>query len=598
MNLRRDEMAAEVVPESEENGPPEPMLRALFEASRDILLFVDAGANVIHTNGGWLPWAGRTREDVLGRHVTTLVHAEDGEGFARILAEGHAENALARLVVADGVRWVDWRHFRGSRGDRFVAGRDVTARHELEAELSNLRRRVERDAKLVADVLASVPEAAVFVVDQELRFELAAGPAVEQWARESKVPVSSLVGRPLSRFPRAESRAVLLEVSAAAVRGEPLRRRFSLRDRTYEVSSVPLFDEIGRRGLVFAYDVSQHTRLVAQLERERARFETLFRTAPVGLFETDARGSVVRLNPAWCAIAGLEEAAALGHGWQSALHPDDRERVATAWLTSVANDLPYKIDVRYRRPDGSVVWAHASSSALREEGRVVGHLGAVLDITERHAAEQSVRGALADRELLFRELQHRVKNNLQVISSLLRLYASRAATEAERATFEDLEARVMAIALLHDGLAARPDGGVDVRRYLLGVVDAVSRAHGRREVDVSVVVDDLSVAPEMAVPIGLLVNELVTNAYKHAFPGTRAGTIEVALRSEGATCELEVVDDGVGFGPSVPASAARGHLGMLIARSLATQLGGALEHLGAKGRTCMRVSFPAAGRRS
>ena len=227
---------------------------------------------------------------------------------------------------------------------------------------------------------------------------------------------------------------------------------------------------------------------------------------------------------------------------------------------------------------------------------ITGYLGAAVDVTARRAAAEALRGALTEKELLLRELQHRVKNSLHVVASLLNLHASRTESAEARSLLSDLHGRVLAMALLHEELNLEGSSGeIDVKRYLEGVVAAASRANGRSDVRVELALERVIVRPAVAIPLGLLVDELVANAYKHAFPGGLGGRIRVAVAPEGTDRELVVTDDGVG-GAEGPPSAKPTSLGLVIAKSLAMQLGGALETSRSERETRVRVRFAGEGR--
>lgn len=187
---------------------------------------------------------------------------------------------------------------------------------------------------------------------------------------------------------------------------------------------------------------------------------------------------------------------------------------------------------------------------------------------------QALRGlaeAAAREEVLRREVDHRVKNSLQVVGSMLRLQAGRADSEAALA---DAAARVEAIALLHAALHdAESAGRVDLGGFL-GRVGAMLRANLPDGVALEVAAAPLEVDGSIASACALLVSELVANAARHAFPGGGGGTVRVEGRPEGGGYLLAVADDGVGFTPGVGGAG----LGLMIAAALAGQVGGALTH--------------------
>jgi len=223
---------------------------------------------------------------------------------------------------------------------------------------------------------------------------------------------------------------------------------------------------------------------------------------------------------------------------------------------------------------------------------VVAIEGAIEDIAERRAAEAH-RASLREKEVLLKEIHHRVKNNMQVVSSLLSLQrASLADPRAERALLES-ENRVRAMALIHEMLYSRGDlSRLDMGEYVRNLVAALEQSYAgaAARVVLRVEVDACRLGLETAIPCGLLLNELVANSLEHAFPGGR-GTVEISLRVAGdGTGALMVRDDGVGL----PAGVAPGHspsLGLRLVGMLVEQIGGSIE-VRTEGGTSVAVRFP------
>jgi two-component sensor histidine kinase len=209
--------------------------------------------------------------------------------------------------------------------------------------------------------------------------------------------------------------------------------------------------------------------------------------------------------------------------------------------------------------DGEVERMH-----LRESQKAVlnilddlGAEKALLEKTQREVlrSEQTVRASLREKEVLLKEIHHRVKNNLQVISSLLNLQARYLPDPAARAIFSQSQNRVQSIALVHERLYESADlSHVNFGKYLSVLLENVFDTHDAASRGLTKIIDvgDANLTVDVAIPCGLIVNELVTNALKHAFPGGRTGTVRVSLRQnpDGAM-DLTVQDDGVGMPPGI-----------------------------------------------
>ncbi len=209
---------------------------------------------------------------------------------------------------------------------------------------------------------------------------------------------------------------------------------------------------------------------------------------------------------------------------------------------------------------------------------------------EIYRQRMQIESSLREKEVLLREIHHRVKNNLQIISSLLNLQASRQ-TEDVKALFVETNARVRSIALVHEQLN-RTDNftAININGYLSALTSGLVQTYGTLRTDVKVDATSTTLTIDVAIPCGLIVNELVSNALKYAFPDERSGKIVVTLTEEPQTITLEVCDDGIGIPESVDLERPS-TMGLQLVRSLAQQLDGTFELERTHG-TRVRIRFP------
>ena len=211
------------------------------------------------------------------------------------------------------------------------------------------------------------------------------------------------------------------------------------------------------------------------------------------------------------------------------------------------------------------------------------------------AREQQLRESLAQKEILVREIHHRVKNNLQLVMSLLNLHARRIRDPRAEAAFADARSRINALATLHRRLYESENlQHVEVRWFLDDLCVELRRSGlpSNRDIELAVQAPDEVIGPEVAVPLGLLVTEAITNAYKHAFQGRSEGRIDVLVARESPTHLLVTVrDNGTGFDPSAPTENTGG-LGRPLIDAFVRQLHGELTIKTDQG-TALQVRFPA-----
>jgi two-component sensor histidine kinase len=310
--------------------------------------------------------------------------------------------------------------------------------------------------------------------------------------------------------------------------------------------------------------------LASALESEQ--FKKFLDQVPIAIAVSDlsARERVVYANPEFEKVSGLTAAQLTRQNWAALsgfgvhqhkgrpLHDalvDETDFVGTYRLERVG-DKPALVDVY-------------SNIIVDDSGTNCFRLVALVDVSSHGESEEArpMEERVREKDTLLRELQHRVKNNLQMITALIRL-ETRNATEPDQKKFERLAGRVDALAILYQTLSAdEQTDEVDLGVYLSQIASAVIGSHAAEGIRLDMKVDTYPVSINVAMPIGLVVNELMTNALKHAFPGRESGTITLRSISNGDGCLIIVADDGIGL-PEGETWPKPGKLGALIARSL------------------------------
>ena len=226
----------------------------------------------------------------------------------------------------------------------------------------------------------------------------------------------------------------------------------------------------------------------------------------------------------------------------------------------------------------------AWSNVIKDDtGEPVFRLVALVEVSRNAEVRPDFEKVAEDKDTLLRELQHRVKNNLQMITALIRMESRNVGDDETGARFARLAGRVESLALLYQSLSVGSETeSVDLGVYLSQVASAVMRAHAVEGIRLDLKVDTWPVSIDVAMPTGLVVNELLTNALKHAFVGREHGTITLHSLVTQHECRVTVADDGIGFqnGTSWPAS---GKLGTLIVKSLRQNAKADIEVSGGEG---------------
>lgn len=347
-------------------------------------------------------------------------------------------------------------------------------------------------------------------------------------------------------------------------------------------------------------DVTDRKQAEAALGRTLMEQEALLNTIPAPVYFRDTTLRIVATNRAFAHFAGLAMDEIVG---KTDADLFSRELADTFLMLDQAvlrdGQPAVNVEQRVTGSGGTTLWWSMSRTPLRgPDGHILGVVGINVDITEHKHSEARLQASLQEKEVLLREIHHRVKNNLQVISSLLALEAGRHLAGGEQDIFRDTQDRIRAMAMVHDMLyQSRNLSRIDAETYLVPLVEGLRQAHGVDPARVStrVTSESIAIPVDTAIPLGLAVTELVTNALKHAFPSGREGTIAVELRHAAGGCvEVIVSDDGIGL-PAEDSAGKGGGLGLQIVRALITrQLRGNLS-LEARAGTCYAITFPLAG---
>jgi PAS domain S-box-containing protein len=379
-----------------------------------------------------------------------------------------------------------------------------------------------------------------------------------------------------------------------------------------EIGLNPIETDDGPMILSVIVDISERVKAARALAQSEAEFRASFDGAAVGNLLADAAtGRILRANRALARMLGRDPEDLIGRmccelTWHDDVPADEADfaRLVTGKEDAVVREL------RYLRHDGTPFWARSSATIARADANsdrtIV--VRSIEDIDTRYKAETALRSAkqeleqvveertiaLEQRDLLLREVYHRVKNNLQLVDSLLMMQGRKIDDPQSKQALTSLRGRIFALGLVHQQLMGSGDlKTFDVVPFLDELSKNILEGGGTGGVHLSVEACTLQVGLDFAVPLGLLVTELVTNSLKHAFPdGT--GTISVVLRNDtDEKLVLIVSDDGIGLADKLAADRLGAGLGTRIIGNLVGQLEGTMTVRNQNGMTTeIRIAMP------
>jgi PAS domain S-box-containing protein len=480
----------------------------------------------------------------------------------------------------------------------------VAANHELEREVAE-RKLAEAEVAEQRSFLRQVIDlnpSFVFAKDSEGRFTLANQAIADAYGTS----VEGLLGKTDADFnPNKEEvesfRRDDLEVINTLYEKfipEEMITDASRQVRWLQTIKRPIVSPDGTANQVLgiATDITARKQAEKALRQSEERFRQIAENIREVFWITEPRDSkLVYISPAYEEVWGrsCRTLSEVYSTWLDTIHPDDRARLTEAAMT-VQEGGQYDLEYRIVRPDGEIRWVRDRAfSIVNVSGEVYRVAGVIDDVTERKQTIEQIKISLHEKEVLLKEIHHRVKNNMQVITSLLSLQSKTIRDEHALTVFQDSQNRVKSMALIHETLYQSEDlSRIDFADYLQKLVAHVRRSYRIRPeaVKINVNVDDVSLPIDTAVPCGLIINELASNSLKYAFPAETQGEINITFSRADAQYVLRVSDTGVGLPDDFDPD--RGNsLGMKLVRMLTGQLCGEMECRNGVGTT-FEIKFP------
>ncbi|MEA2006528.1 MAG: PAS domain S-box protein [Acidobacteriota bacterium] len=349
----------------------------------------------------------------------------------------------------------------------------------------------------------------------------------------------------------------------------------------FETYKYPLFDEKGiLKGLVgISRDVTSQKKAEKNLRVEKAYLKQFFENIQEGIVLADKEQKIISVNKEFVRLFGynmseikdryLDEI--VGHEKKC----DEVEKISV----KISTGEKVAFEAVRKRKDGTMIDVSVLTMPIIVDGEVVASVAIYRDITERKKAEEQVKSSLEEKEVLLKEIHHRVKNNMQIVSSMLRLQARQSKSEDFIEMCNVSQSRIRSIALIHESLYKSNDfARIDFSKYIEKLMTHLFSIYegGKERIEFEVDVDDVFLDINKAIPCGLIINELVSNSLKHAFPNHMKGKVSVEMLKENGKHILSVKDTGIGFPEKLDFRNTK-TLGMQLVTDLVKQLRGTIE---------------------
>jgi PAS domain S-box-containing protein len=591
-NITERKRAEESLRESEER------YHMILDQAADAVFIHDKAGRILDVNRKACRSLGYTREELLSKSVGDIdpdaIQAGKDQQWNAVLAggvftfeSGHKRKDGSTIPVE-----ITLGSVRLPQGP-VVLGmvRDITKRKLAEEKNQVLLAAIQDEKAILSALIDSITDE-VWFADSQGTFSLANAAALKEFGLDADRPIEvEALAKSLDVFrPDGSPRPVNEAPPLRALSGEVVRNQeeivrtpASSELRYRQVSAAPVRDSSGRifGAVCVVRDITERKRAEESLRASEENFRHSLEDSPLGVRIVSAEGETIFANQAILDIYGFDSLEELR------TTPVEKRYTAESYIEfkkryerrQRGEDSPSEYEVSVVRKSGEVRHLLVSGKWQLWNGKKQ-YQTLYRDITERKRAEEAVQASLREKEILLREIHHRVKNNMQVISSLFNLQAASITADNARRLLKEGQLRIRSMALVHEKLYQSRDlSKIDFADYLRSLSDhllqflKVETDRIRLETDL----ENVPLGINSAVPCGLLATELITNSIKHAFPAGRKGAIRLGLRRRpDCSVELRVADDGVGI-PETLDFRSTESLGLQIVTLLVDQLEGTIE---------------------
>jgi PAS domain S-box-containing protein len=572
----------------------EARLKAMFDTAGTAIALIGVDGKWRQCNRYWSEMFGYPLEEAQTLTVSEITHPDDRpsieDTFAKIL-RCESESCRLELRFLTKNRSIVWGDLsvvpivdmQGMILNLIGVCTDVTERKLMEENLRTSEERFRSIAEQMSDM--------IFVTNSEGVVTYLSPAAEPLFGYE----IDEMVGRPLVSFVDGSDVESAAKNFQALASHEEIPRNLEFRMKRKDDSvfygefSATEYQAGGTVGVI--RDVTDRKMAEQKLQESVQRFRDISEATGEFIWETDRSGRVTYLSNRFEQILGFTREELFGRTPFEML-----KRTGGEWDTEFWKRERYLFggirdhELNVFSKSGKSVWLSVTALPILDPGgAVTGFRGAALDITERKLAAEALEESLQEKIALLKEVHHRVKNNLQIVISMLNLQAHGTENPQVVTTLVDTQNRVRSMALLHEALYNSGNlARINFSEYVKSLSAHLLRSYGaeRSHVDLSIEIPSIHLPIDLAIPSGLIINELVSNSLKHAFPDAREGKILIRILLDGATgITLVVSDDGIGIPADLNIAKSK-TLGLRLITSLARQLGGSASFTREKGTAC------------
>ncbi len=534
-------------------------------------------------------------EEILGS-----IHKDDLNGFLKAHEEWCNNNFrdtfryMYRIINREGkTLWLDVYYYAelDEEGKPYAIDQiyvDITDRINYE----NLLRESEDKYRRLTE---SVP-AAIFIYSDN-RFIY----GNEYSVKITGYSVEEMIGKHFWELVHPDQRDDVIKMGAERLKGKVVQTRYDIKiidksgcEKWLDYSGT-LINYLGKPAVLgIAYDISEHKKTREALIESELKYRTLVENMSEVILYVDNSDRILFANDNVTEMFGYDKAELAGHFAGELLVDGEYRNIMNDRIKLRRHGFTDRFEVKMRKKSGESLWVEISSAPLKDNsGKLIGSIGIYSDISERKTYENTIESSLQQKDLLLKEIHHRVKNNLQIISSLIKLQSSHVKDKEIHSLFAESQNRIKTMALIHEKLYRSKDISViEFYDYIKNLVDSLYASYGISPDRVKAKIEFRSIYLDIdtAIPCGLIINELVSNCLKYAFPNLMKGNIFIDLTEQNdIEYKMIIKDNGAGIPENIDFNNSAS-LGLKLVKILSEQLGGNVELIRENG-TEFRILF-------
>lgn len=563
----------------------------ILESLPSIYLLVNKGMDIEQWNNNAIKTTGYSEKEINELKFPDLISQRDrnklGPTFSKIRESYSEGKELGLLTKADEAIPYSWHgHYITLDGENYylLVGIDITAQKGVQAELT--------DEKQFNETLLQSLPGTFYMFDEEGNYLRWNQNLVDNLGYSAK-DLQKL--NPMEFFAEKDHEKAQEAIETVFEEGHV---SIELECVTKDGKTIPylftgkLFKKDGENYLLgVGLDISEQVEVRRERRRNEELFRNLFFKAPAAITMVNPENNIQSVNNKFEQLFGYEENEILGKDINELLVSEEQMPFASKEPGAHSKMEEFHEHSQRVTKEGELLDVLTGIIPVYIDEEPIAYFGMYINISQQKEYEQRLQQSLEEKKTLLQEIHHRIKNNLAVVTGLIQLQLYETENEQVKATLEESESRIQTMALIHEKLYnSRSLAGVSCKSYVNGLLDTIS-ATNESEKAISVVtdIDDIHLSTKQAVPFALLINEIVTNAYKYAFADQKSGEIKIDITKKEKVLHATICDNGIGLPENINAENTQS-LGMTLVQNFMQQLEAEGEFNSDEG-TCLELAF-------